>query len=243
FNANHVKYSLGLLALGVPIAYFVMMFRDRELAPQEHSRIQAFVWIFIGATLFWMIYDQAGSVLTLFTEKKVDRDLGFLTIPTAWFQSINSAFILLLAPLFAWMWIRMGSRQPGTPQKFSWAIIGVGLSFIIMAVAGSLAAKGLISAWWIILVYLVQTIAELLLSPVGLSATTKLAPLRYASQVMGLWFLATAAGNALNIWIAPLSKQFSDVVYYGTIGGIAVVMGFAFWMGAKAIQRLMAGVH
>jgi POT family proton-dependent oligopeptide transporter len=243
FNSAHVRVPLTLLALGVPVAYFAMMFRDRELRKEERSRVQAYVWIFLGATLFWMIYDQSGSVVNLFTDTKVDRDLGFFTIPTAWFQSVNSFFILLLAPLFAWLWVKLGPRQPGTPVKFSWAIIGIGLSFIVMAIAGSFAAKGLISAWWIIGVYLIQTIAELMLSPVGLSVTTKLAPMRYASQVMGLWFLATSAGNAISAWVGPLSEKFRDVVYYGTIGTLAIIMGLCFWLGSRAISRLMAGVH
>ncbi|GAB4054018.1 peptide MFS transporter [Catellatospora paridis] len=243
FNADHVKNALTILALVVPALYFIMMFRDRTLTHQERSRISAYVWIFIGAALFWMIYDQAGSLVSLFTNEKVDRQVGSFEIPTAWFQSVNPVLILLLAPVFAWMWTRLDRRQPGTPVKFSLALLGIGLSFLVMGTAGALAARGLISPWWIVLVYLIQTCAELLLSPVGLSVTTKLAPLRYASQVMGLWFLATAAGNALNTWVTPLNAKLSDAAYYGLLGALAIIVGVCFWFGARRIGELMSGVH
>ncbi|MDI1463620.1 peptide MFS transporter [Catellatospora sp. KI3] len=243
FKADHVINALTLMALVVPAAYFLMMFRDRSLTTQERSRVSAYVWIFIGAALFWMIYDQAGSLVNLFTETDVDRQVGSFEIPTAWFQSINPVLILLLAPLFAWTWTRLDRRQPGTPVKFSWALLGIGLSFLVMGAAGAAAGRGLISPWWIVLVYFIQTCAELLLSPVGLSVTTKLAPLRYASQVMGLWFLASSAGNALNTWVTPLAEKLPAGVYYGGLGLLAIAVGICFWFGSRRIGRLMHGVH
>lgn len=243
FRASHVVTALTLLALIVPILYFMMMFRDKSLTHQERSRVSAYVWIFIGAALFWMIYDQAGSLVNLFTENDVDRQVGSFEIPTAWFQSVNPVLILLLAPVFAWMWTRLDRRQPTTPTKFSLALLGIGLSFLVMGAAGALAARGLISPWWIVLVYFIQTCSELLLSPVGLSVTTKLAPLRYASQVMGLWFLATAAGNALNTWVTPLSAKLPAAAYYGGLGLLAIAVGICFWIGSRKIGQLMSGVH
>ncbi|MEV4415195.1 peptide MFS transporter [Catellatospora sp. NPDC049609] len=243
FRAQHVITALTLMALIVPALYFVVMFRDRSLNHQERSRISAYVWIFIGAALFWMIYDQAGSLVNLFTENDVDRQVGSFEIPTAWFQSINPVLILLLAPVFAWLWTRLDRRQPTTPVKFSMALVGIGVSFLVMGVAGALAGRGLISPLWIVLVYFIQTCSELLLSPVGLSVTTKLAPLRYASQVMGLWFLATAAGNALNTWVTPLSAKLPAAAYYGGLGLLAILVGICFWIGARKIGQLMSGVH
>jgi POT family proton-dependent oligopeptide transporter len=243
FRAQHVITALTLMALLVPALYFVVMFRDHSLSHQERNRVAAYVWIFIGAMLFWMIYDQAGSLVNLFTQNDVDRHVGGFEIPTAWFQSINPVLILLLAPVFAWLWTKLDRRQPTTPTKFSWALLGIGLSFLVMAVAGVLAGRGLISPLWIVLVYFIQTCSELLLSPVGLSVTTKLAPLRYASQVMGLWFLATAAGNALNTWVTPLSAKVPAGVYYGGLGLLAIVVGLCFWLGARKIGQLMSGVH
>lgn len=244
FRFTHIVTALAFLPLVVAVGYFAMVFRDKTLTKVEHSRVTAYVFIFLGATLFWMIYDQAGSVLTVFADKKTERTFGGFEIPTEWFQSINAVLILALAPFFAWLWVRLGARNPTTSRKFSYALMGIGFSFFIMSLAAVQAGmKGLISPWWLVGVYFVQTVAELFLSPVGLSVTTKLAPLRYASQIMGLWFLATACGNALNKWVAPLQTRLPDVVYFSMLGGVAVLMGLCFWVASRKLTSLMGGVH
>lgn len=244
FKLDHVVTALAFLPLVVALAYFLTVFRDRTLTRVEHSRVTAYVFIFLGATVFWMIYDQAGSVLTVFADQKTDRTLGGFEIPTEWFQSINAVLILALAPFFAWLWVRLGSRNPTTSRKFSYSLMGVGISFFIMSLAAVQAGmKGLVSPWWLVVVYFVQTVAELLLSPVGLSVTTKLAPLRYASQIMGLWFLATACGNALNKWVTPLINRMADVTYFVALGALAAAMGLCFLIASRKLTELMGGVH
>jgi POT family proton-dependent oligopeptide transporter len=243
FSFKHVANFLAVVPLAVAVFYFMMVFRDRSLSKLEHSRVTAYVFIFLGATLFWMIYDQAGSVITDFTDNQVRRAVGSFEIPTPWFQSINAVLILALAPFFAWLWVKLGPRNPTTARKFSLSLILIGGSFLIMAAASVAAVSGLISPWWIFVMYLVQTVAELLLSPVGLSVTTKLAPLRYASQIMGLWFLATACGNALNTWVTPLVTRMPERVYYGTIGTLVILLGICFWIAGRKLTSLMGGVH
>ncbi|HEX6681366.1 MAG TPA: peptide MFS transporter [Candidatus Limnocylindrales bacterium] len=244
FRTDHITSFLAFLPLVVAVGYFWMVFRDRTLSHVERSRVTAYVFIFLGATLFWMIYDQAGSVLTIFADEDTDRTLGGFEIPTEWFQSINAILILALAPFFAWLWVRLGTHNPTTSRKFSYALMGIGFSFFLMALATvSAGAQGLVSPWWLVGVYFIQTVAELLLSPVGLSVTTKLAPLRYASQIMGLWFLATACGNALNRWVAPLVNSMPEVAYFAVIGGLAVLMGLCFWIASRKLTSLMSGVH
>jgi POT family proton-dependent oligopeptide transporter len=244
FEPKHIATFMALIPLVVALGYFFVVFRDRTLTSLEHSRVTAYVFIFLGATLFWMIYDQAGSVITAFTDDNVRRSIGSFEIPTPWFQSINAVLILLLAPFFAWLWVKLGTRNPPTSKKFSLSLMLIGFSFLVMATAAiAAAARGLISPWWIVFMYLVQTVAELLLSPVGLSVTTKLAPLRYASQIMGLWFLATACGNALNTWVTPLVTRMPEKLYYGVIGGFAILVGVAFWVASRKLTRLMGGVH
>jgi POT family proton-dependent oligopeptide transporter len=244
FRADHVVTVLAFLPVVVAVAYFWYVLRDRTLSKLEQNRVLAYVFIFLGATLFWMIYDQAGSVLTVFAEEDTDRTLGGFEIPTEWFQSINPVLILALAPFFAWLWVRLGRHNPTTSRKFSYALLGIGFSFFIMALAVVAAgSKGLVSPWWLVAVYFVQTVAELLLSPVGLSVTTKLAPLRYASQIMGLWFLATAVGNALNRWVAPLVTAMPELAYFIVLGGAAVLMGLCFWFASRKLTSLMGGVH
>ena len=243
FKADHVKNALTILALVVPALYFIMMFRDRTLTHQERSRVSAYVWIFIGAALFWMIYDQAGSLVNLFTDEKVDRQVGSFEIPHGLVPVRQPG-----AHPAARARVRVDVDQAGPPPARDSGQVLPRPARHRPVVPGDgrgrrAAARGLISPWWIVLVYFIQTCAELLLSPVGLSVTTKLAPLRYASQVMGLWFLATAAGNALNTWVAPLSDKLSDAAYYGSLGVLAMLVGVCFWFGARRIGELMSGVH
>ncbi len=140
FELDHVINALTVLAVAVPIVYFIVMFRTPGLTPTEISRLRAFIWIFVAATVFWMIYDQAGSLLNIFAQEKVDRDVFGFEFPASWYQSVNPVLILALAPVFAWLWTYLGTRQPSTPVKFAMALWGIALSFVIMALAG---ARGL----------------------------------------------------------------------------------------------------
>ncbi len=155
---------------------------------------------------------------------------------------MNPLFILLLAPIFAIAWSRLGDRAPSTPVKVAIGLLGIGASFVVMAFAGAAGPQGQLSPLWLVAVSLVQTVAELFLSPVGLSVTTKLAPARFASQMMGLWFLATASGNAVGGYLVRLNGQLGDAVYCGLLGGLAAVAGIAFLLSAPRIRALMAGV-
>ncbi len=240
---SHVINILTVLAIAVPVAYFAMIYKARGLTGVERSRMSAFVWIFLAATLFWMIYDQAGGLLNLFVNDKVDRTILGWEMPTSWFQSIPALFVVLLAPVFAALWLRMGERQPHTAVKFALGLIAIGASFAVMAAAARAASGGaLISPLWLAAVFLVQTVAELLLSPVGLSASTKLAPHRFVGQVMGLWFLATATGNALAAQVTKLHAAVPDALYYALLGAAAVLAGIAFLSFRRRMAELMAGV-
>jgi POT family proton-dependent oligopeptide transporter len=230
------------MVVAVPVVFFASMLGEHTLSPPERSRVVSYVPIFCAAALFWMIYDQAGNLLNLFAADKVDNQVFGLNFPVAWYQSINPLLILVFAPLFAVMWARLGNRAPSTPIKFAIGLLGIGGSFVIMGFAGAAATQGRISPLWLFSVYLVQTLAELFLSPVGLSVTTKLAPPRFSSQMMGLWFLATATGNAVGGYVVRLNGVVSDAVYYGLLGGLAVIVGILFVFGARRIRTRMAGV-
>jgi proton-dependent oligopeptide transporter, POT family len=231
-----------LIVIVVPVFFFTTMLGEHTLTPTERSRIVAYIPIFLAAALFWLIYDQAGNLLNLFADDKVDNQVFGLDFPASWYQSVNPLLILLFAPVFAVLWARLGDRAPSTPVKFAIGLLGIGGSFAIMAVAGAAATTGRISPLWLLGVYLMQTLAELFLSPVGLSVTTKLAPTRFASQMMGLWFLATATGNAVGGYVVRLNGQLGDVVYYGLLAVLAGLVGLVFLLFAPRIRTLMAGV-
>ena len=150
---------------------------------------------------FWTAAEQTGSSLTLFADQHTHRQIGHWMFPTSFFQSVNPVFILLLAPIFAWIWTRLelSGRHPSTPMKMSFALLLLGSAFLVLVMGARSADTGiLVSPWWLVGYYFLQTCGELCLSPVGLSYVTKVAPVRFAAVLMGAWFL----GNAAAGWLA-----------------------------------------
>ncbi|NUT37550.1 MAG: peptide MFS transporter [Hamadaea sp.] len=231
---------LAWFTVAVAVVYFSRIFFDKRLTEVERSRMHAYVWLFIFAACFWMIYDQAGSVLNTFADQNVDRTIGSFTYPAAWLQSVNPIFIIIGAPLAAALWTRLGNRVT-TPWKFAFALVINGLSFMLMAAAAQQALTHKISALWLVAVYALQVAGELALSPVGLSMTTKLAPAWYASQMLGLWFLSTAVGDAVGGQVAKLSD--GGPSYFLVLGIASVLIGLAAFMFTKHIRALMRGIH
>jgi POT family proton-dependent oligopeptide transporter len=239
-------FADGLAApiIATPFVYFGFMFGRGGLSAGEAPRLAAFVAFFIGATVFWMIYDQSGSQLNLFAADKTNLSIFGWQMPAVWLQSANPFYIMVFAPVFAWMWERMGDRAPRTAVKFAIALVFIGLSFFVMSLAGKDASPThKVSIVFLAVTYLLQTLGELCLSPVGLSVTTQLAPARYAGQMLGLWFLATAVGNALNVYVTKLSTVLSDFGYFLSIGCVAVGIGLIAFLTAPFINRLMGDIH
>ncbi|MDK1475766.1 peptide MFS transporter [Streptomyces sp. 549] len=248
FDMEHLVNVLAVLGVLVPVGYFTMMFRSPQLTAEERPKVVAFMWFFVTAVLFWMIYDQSGSLLNIFAKEKTDRGIGGWEFPASWLQSVNPAYVIILAPLFAALWVRLAQRrrEPSTPVKFGLAMLLIGGSFGLMGLAGAAAAAsdtGQVTVLWLLGVYLVQTVGEMCLSPVGLSLSTKLAPKQFVSQIMGLWFLAVATGNALNGWATRLNAPLGDAAYYSMWAVVAVAAGLAFLTGARRMRGLMGDVN
>ncbi|GAA3046109.1 MFS transporter [Kitasatospora albolonga] len=245
FSIGQVVNILGIVGVALPAWYFTRLRRDRELSALERSRMSAFMWFFIAAAVFWMIYDQSGSTLTQFATDDTNLSVFGFHFPSSWFQSVNPLFIILLAPVFAWLWqwLTLRDRNPSAPVKFAVGLLLIGASFGLMGLA-ELAASGgqKVSPFWLVGVYFVQTVAELTLSPVGLSLTTKLAPAKYVSQLLGLWFLATATGDAVAGWTIRLQQVVSADTYFYLQGALAAVCGAAVWTAAGRIRALMGAV-
>ena len=178
----------------LPLAGIVYAARQPS---EDAQRLAAIGLLFIAAMIFWAIFEQAGTTIALFADQLTRTDIAGVPFPSAWFQSINPVFVILLAPLFAALWMRLGDRQPSSAVKFAIGLLCVSASFILMVPAATLAASGKVSPLWLIGLFALQTSGELLLSPVGLSTMTKLAPARMTGLVLGLWFLAAAFGNKL----------------------------------------------
>lgn len=189
--------------VGLAFGFFAYVFIAGGLGPDEKKRVGVIVVLFIFAAVFWSAFEQAPTSLNLFARDFTDRALGTFTIPATWFQSINSMFIILCAPLFAVLWTRLGKRNMdlSSPAKFALGLFLAGIGFFIMIFAAQrVVASGgtaLVSPWWLVASYFFQTLGELCLSPVGLSSMTKLSPRKFVGQMMGIWFLASALGNLI----------------------------------------------
>jgi POT family proton-dependent oligopeptide transporter len=163
----------------------------------DGKRIAAMFVLFIASMLFWAIFEQAGLTIALFADQLTRTEIAGWSFPSAWFQSLNPLFVIALAPIFAWAWLRLGSRQPSSPAKFVLGLFFLGLSFLLMVPAAMLTAEGRVSPLWLVGLFFLQTVGELFLSPVGLSTMTKLAPVRSVGLLLGVWFLSMAWGNKL----------------------------------------------
>jgi proton-dependent oligopeptide transporter, POT family len=239
-TAGMVADAGGIVLVLVTVAFFIWLFAAGDWSPVERKRLLAVVAFFIAASLFWANYEQAGSTLNLFADRNTNLTLFGFAYPASWFQSLNSLFIMALAPFFAWLWVRLGSKDPSSPAKFAWGLIFVGLGFAILV---PVSAGGRVSAIWLTMTYLLQTIGELLLSPVGLSAMTKLAPARVSSLIMGAWFLADSVGNYIGGRLASVYETFPLPELFGLVAAVTVGLGIVMALMVRPIVRLMGGVR
>ncbi len=218
----------------------------RGFTTAEWKRMGAIVFFFLVAILFWGAYEQAGSTLNLFADRYTRTELFGFSFPSSWFQSVQPIFVVLLAPVFAWMWVRLGKREPSVPAKLAIGVLFMAISFLILVPAGGAAQSGSgvrVSPWWLIVSYGISELGELCLYPVGLSAVTKLSPPRIVGLMMGVWLLSNAFGNKLAGWAAgffstmPLRQLFSEV---SLILFVTAAIVFAL---VKPVKKLMEGVR
>jgi POT family proton-dependent oligopeptide transporter len=211
----------------------------------EWNRIAAIIVLFLFASLFWAGYEAAGSSLALFADRNTDLHIFGFEFPSSWLQVLQPFFVIVLAPLFAWLWIRLGSREPSVATKFGFGLLFMGLAFVIMLPAGAAVAADntlRVSVWWLIMWNLFSEFGELCLSPVGLSAITKLSPARIVGLMMGVWFLSLAAGNKLSGWMAGLISTMSIEGVLEWMGGTLVVASLVMFVLVKPLRRLMGDV-
>src|SRR3989441_8938067 len=211
---------------------------------EDWKRMAAVVVFFLFASLFWGAFEQAGSSLNLFADRYVRLELLGLKLYASWFVSVQAAFVILLSPAFAWLWIRLGSRQPSSPAKFALALLFMSLAFLLLMPAGSIAQGGVkVSPLWLIGAFFIQELGELSLSPVGLSVVTKLAPTRVVGLMMGVWFLSNALGNKLAGWAAGFISTMPLATLFGVTAGTMLVAAVAMFLLIKPVRGLMGGVH
>ena len=260
------------LVVGIPLFYFLLtidasvlqailmalfivpavmlLIEGARTGKVARDMVVAMLIIFVFNVMFWMFFEQAGSSFTFLADEIVNRDLGTWTFPLEWFQSVNSVAIITLAPIMAWMWVKMGKNNPSIPRKFGLGLIFNGLAFLLLMIAlnSMVDGNGQIPFWTLFMVYVIQSVGELCLSPIGLSMTTKLAPARLGGLAMGCWFLSIAIGNNLaGIFAGKVSGESGMTVESAHAG-----YTFGFWALAGAgvllfliaplINKLMHGV-
>lgn len=235
--------------VGLAVAYFAWVLLWVRLEPVEKRRLLVVLILFLAAALFWSGYEQAGSSLNLFAERYTDRVVGGFEIPAGWFQSLPAVFVILFAPAVAALWVGLNrqGRNPSLVAKLGWGLILLAAGFFVL-VFGSRRALSTGQVWptWLFFTYLLHVFGELLLSPVGLSSVTKLAPARLAGQMMGVWFLAASLGNLLAGLLAGRvsGEQAADMpAQFLQVTLIAGVAGLLLLVFARPVRRLMGGVE
>lgn len=250
-DANVFGY-LGYLMLAAVLFIAFIIFTDKSLLAAEKKRVAVIFIVSFFVVFFWSAFEQAGASLNLFADRQTNRDLGFFTVPASWFQSLNSIFVILFAPVFAWLWLKLGRREPAAPTKmaFGLGLLALGYLWIAYGVK-DVALDTKVSMIWLVGMYALHTWGELCLSPIGLSLVNKLAPLKFASLLMAVWFLANAVANNLAgklSALAPTEGKPSSFLGYEMTNlydffmlflGMAGIASIILFLLTKQLQKMM----
>ncbi|MBV9504765.1 MAG: peptide MFS transporter [Acidobacteriia bacterium] len=240
---QQVADGFGVLLLVSVVVTFAGLLLSKGYTVVEKKRIWVILVLFLGSALFWSIFEQAGSTLNLFADRSTDNRAFGIPFPSSYFQSLNSIFIYILAPVFAWIWVKLGKNDLSVVSKFSIGLFGAGSGFIVMMFAALAAGpSGRVSPLWLTFCYLLHTIGELCLSPVGLSAMTKLAPQRVAGMIMGVFFLSISVGNFLGGRLASFYEAIPLDKLFGYVGAFGIAVGLVMLAISRPMNRLMGGI-
>ncbi|WP_432504741.1 peptide MFS transporter [Kineococcus arenarius] len=241
-TADRLDTIVATLVVVASVFYFSMVLGSRRVGTTERRRVLAFIPLFLASVMFWALFQQQFTVVTVYSDQRLDRTIAGWEMPVAWVQSINPVFIIALAPVFAAVWTKLGNRQPSTPVKFAvgTALMGVAFLLFLPMAGGGPGSAPLLGLIGILLVF---TLAELFLSPVGLSVTTKLAPAVYRTQLVALFYLSIALGTALAGTLAAYYSPETERAYFGFLGGTAIAIGAVLLLLSPLVRRLMSGVR
>jgi proton-dependent oligopeptide transporter, POT family len=243
-SAERVSAALGLVLIIVSVAIFAWLLLGRGWSATERKRAAAILVLFIASSVFWAAYEQAGSSLNLFAERSTNRVVLGFQFPASWFQFVPSFFVMILAPVFAWLWIVLGKREPSSPAKFTLALVFGGIAFALLVPPARATLLGaLVSPWWLTGTYFLQTAGEMCLSPVGLSAMSKLAPARVAGMMMGLFFVSISIGDYLAGMAASVYESMPLPTLFGTVALVSFAAAVLLAVLIKPTVKLMSGVN
>lgn len=239
-SADLVVNTITVTACGLPVVYIVVMLRSPKVTGPERSKVRAFIPLFIAMVIFWFVEEQQATVFAQYADQQMDQEAWGFHFDPAWSQIINPITMLVFAPVVAMLWLKLGKRQPNTPQKFALGLILTGIGFalpIIPFLTDGAHAK--VNPVWLVLSIGVISVGELLTNPVSLSATTQLAPVAFASQTVGLNYASDAAAQGLIAQVSKLYTLETSGFYFAITGAIVVVLGMLFFLIAPLIKRRM----
>ncbi len=249
FDAPRLARQTAVAIVAATFIYFAYVFATGHLTREERNRVVVIAVLCLSVAMFWAGFEQAGSSLNLFAERYTLREFGGFEIPAPWLLSLNPIFIILLAPLYSMLWVSLARRylEPSTPAKFGLGLIILGAGFAVMIGAASIVAQGeQVLPTWLFFTYLLHTMGELAISPVGLSSVTKLAPRRFVGQMMGMWFMCSGLGNVIAGIVAgrfradnveQMPDLFLQIVV--TTAGVGVLL----LLFVRPLKRMMGGVR
>ena len=241
-----ISTAMLIIPAGAALGYFALMFRSPKVTARERTHLRAYIPLWIGAVLFFMISEQAAGKMATFAKDNTDGHMplvGWVINPET-YQSINPATIVILAPFIGWLFTRRAGRFPSTIMKFAISVLIIGASAFILGYGFQIWTGGdKLAPWWFLaVVFIIQTVAELFLSPVGLATTSALAPKSFASQTMSLWLLTTATGQGLAGFIIAQTKNVANSTYYYGLGVVTVAVAIVLFVVAPWTERKMADV-
>jgi proton-dependent oligopeptide transporter, POT family len=239
--ANLSQVTTGVIVVA-SIAYFAVMLTSSKVAAVERTRVRAFIPLFIANAIFWSLFQQIFTVLAVYSDERMNWSIFGWTAPSNWIGSIEPVWIIALSPLFAAMWTKLGNRAPSTPRKFAYGVIGMGLAFLLFLPTSGTTGRA-VPALLVVAIMAMFAISELLISPIGLSVTTKLAPEAFRAQMMALYFFSVGLGTSMSGVLARYYDSAHEFAYFGIIGGVAILAGIVTFAIAPWISRLMEGVH
>jgi POT family proton-dependent oligopeptide transporter len=239
--ANLSQVTTGVI-VAASVAYFAVLLTSSKVVAVERTRVRAFIPLFIANAVFWSLFQQIFTVLAIYSDERMNWSIFGWTAPSNWIGSIEPVWIILLSPVFAVMWTRLGSRAPTTPRKFAYGVIGMGAAFLLFLPMAGTTGRA-VPALLIVGIMAIFAISELMISPIGLAVTTQLAPQAFRAQMMALYFFSVALGTSMSGVLARYYDPANEFAYFGILGAVAIVAGVVVLLISKWVSRLMEGVH
>jgi proton-dependent oligopeptide transporter, POT family len=239
--SNLSQVTTGVIVVAAA-AYFVTMLTSSRVRPMERSRVRAFMPLFIANAVFWSLFQQIFTVLAVYSDERMNWSVFGWIAPSNWIGSIEPVWIIVLSPVFAVMWTRLGTRAPTTPRKFTCGVIGMGVAFLLFLPTAGTSGKA-VPALLVAGIMAVFAVSELLISPIGLAVTTKLAPEAFRAQMMALYFISVGLGTSMSGVLSRYYDPADEFAYFGVTGAVAIAAGSVVFVLTPWVSRHMEGVH